>query len=75
MSFDRGFAGEQRAPVLFRGSAFSAFNGERVGSRSDRGVAPAGRAGGAIEPIGAGRCGMRRPPKRNARSLHHVVSN
>jgi len=43
MSFDRGFVGEHSAPVLFGGSAFSACNGERVGSRSERGATPAGR--------------------------------
>ena len=63
MSFDRGFVGEHSAPVLFGGSAFSACNGERVGSRSERGATPAGRVGEAIEPIGARRLGMQRPPK------------
>ena len=62
MSFDGGFVGAHSAPVLFGGSAFSAFNGERVGSRFERGATPAGRVGEAIEPIGARRFGMQRPP-------------
>jgi len=69
MSFDRGFVGEHRAPVLFGGSAFSVFNGDRVGSRSERGVAPAGRVGEAIEPIGARRLEMQRPSKRPPKLL------
>ena len=62
MSFDRGFVGEHSAPVLFGGSACSACNGERVGSRFERGATPAERVGEATEPIGT--VYLMHPPRR-----------
>ena len=57
-------------PILFGGSAFSAFNGEWAQSRSKRSAEPVGRVEEAITPTTARMLGMQRLPSPNIPKQH-----